>query len=154
MPLRFRPAAPGEYADLETMVIDAFEPITWARTIDLRYGPPNGMDWRERWRRRMRDVFAAEIVLVGEAEGKVVTFASGTLDAARIGFIDILCVHRDHQGRGYGRETLRAMLDHFRGLGALHCHLECLAGNEAGNRLYESEGFEEVARFLRWWIKL
>jgi ribosomal protein S18 acetylase RimI-like enzyme len=154
MSLQFRLAGPADHACLEAMVIDAFEPVTWSRQIDLRYGPPNGMDWRERWRHRMRNVFATETILLGEAGGEIVACATGVLDAAGIGFIDILCVRCGRQGRGYGRAMLRAMLDYFRKQGATHCHLECLSDNDAGNRLYESEGFEEVARSIRWWIQL
>lgn len=154
MPLQFRLAAAADHPYLETMVIDAFEPITWFRKVDLRYGPPGGMEWRQRWQIRMRKVFDTETILVGETEGRIAACATGYEEAGRIGYIDILCVHRDFQGRGYGREMLRAMLDHFRARGACHCHLECLADNEAGNRLYQSEGFEEITRALRWWIKL
>ena len=30
----------------------------------------------------------------------------GTLDPGRLGFIDILCVDRDHQGRGYDQQPV------------------------------------------------
>ena len=38
--------------------------------------------------------------------------------------------------------------------GALYLHLDCLTYNEAGNRLYESEGFFEAARQIRWFKKI
>jgi ribosomal protein S18 acetylase RimI-like enzyme len=38
--------------------------------------------------------------------------------------------------------------------GAEHAHLECLVDNEAGNNLYRSEGFTEVARSIRWFIRI
>jgi hypothetical protein len=33
-------------------------------------------------------------------------------------------------------------------------NLDCLTDNAAGNALYASEGFEEVARHVRWFRKL
>lgn len=155
MALTFRLADPSEYPHLEKMIIDAFEPITWFRTVDRLYGPLNGLDWRERWRLRLKAVFASQTLLVGESDGAVVAFASGTLDpATRSAYIDLLAVDPRSQGRGFGREMLRGMLEYMKSEGAEHAHLDCLATNEAGNRLYESEGFRKVAESYRWWIKL
>ena len=155
MPLTFRPARPDEYPALEAMVIDSFEPITWFKKLDERFGPLNGQDWRARWHTRMQNVFRTEMILVGEAGGEVVALASGTYDeASRLGYIDILAVRQDLQGRGYGREMLRGMLAHFKSLGAEQANLECLADNDTGNSLYESEGFVEVARSIRWYRPL
>jgi ribosomal-protein-alanine N-acetyltransferase len=103
----------------------------------------------------MQNIFKTQMLLVGELEGRPIAFASGSYDeAARLGFVDVLAVAREHQGRGYGREMLRGMLAHFKTLGAEQAHLECLADNDPGNRLYESEGFVEVARSIRWYIRL
>ena len=151
MPLTFRPARPDEYPALEAMVIDSFEPITWFKKLDERFGLLNGQDWRARWHARMQNVFGSEIIVVGEAEGEVVAFASGTYDeTTRLGYIDLLAVQQGRQGKGYGREMLRGMLAHFRSLGAEQANLECLADNGVGNSLYASEGFVEVARSIRW----
>jgi ribosomal protein S18 acetylase RimI-like enzyme len=148
MPLTFRPARPGEYDALEAMVIDSFEPITWFKTLDERFGPLNGHE-------RIQNVFRTEMILVGETGGEVVAFASGTYDeACRLGYIDILAVKQSHQGQGYGREMLRGMLAHFQSLGAEQAHLECLSDNDTGNALYRSEGFVEVARSVRWFRRL
>jgi ribosomal protein S18 acetylase RimI-like enzyme len=155
MPLRFRLAQPSEYSLLEELVIDSFEPITWIKKIDQRFGPLNGLDWRERWKLRMADALESQTVLVGESDGQIVAYASGTYDPrTRLGFIDLLAVDRRFQGRGYGREILRGMLGHLRELGATHVNLECLADNDVANNLYRSEGFEEVARSIRWWMRL
>jgi ribosomal protein S18 acetylase RimI-like enzyme len=155
MPLHLRVADPAEYPQLEAFVIESFEPITWYKKLDARFGPLNGLDWRDRWHARLAAAFASQVILVGEAEGQVVAFASGTVDVStRLGFIDILAVDRRFQGKGYGREMLRGTLRHYKVLGAVHVHLECLADNDAGNSLYRSEGFEEVARSIRWFVKI
>jgi ribosomal protein S18 acetylase RimI-like enzyme len=155
MALAFRLAEPPDYAVLEELTIESFEPITWLRKVDERFGPLNGRDWRERWRMRFQHAFNTQRVLVGEAEGELVAFASGTLDtAAGLGFIDLLAVGRRFQGHGYGREMLRGMLAYFKKEGAGHVHLECLADNEVGNALYRSEGFEDLAQSVHWFIRI
>ncbi len=155
MPLAFRLATPEDFPAAEKMVIDSFEPITWLKKLDQRYGPLNGLGWRQRWETRFAHAFRTQIALLGEEDGTLAAYASGNYDtAARVGFIDLLAVDRRFQGRGYGREMLRGMIDHFRSLGAGHVNLECLSDNDTGNSLYRSDGFEEVARSIRWWKRL
>ncbi|MCC7496647.1 MAG: GNAT family N-acetyltransferase [Bryobacterales bacterium] len=153
--LFFRLAEASDYDRLERLTIDSFEPITWARKLDERFGPLNGKDWRERWQARFAHIFATQIILVGEVNGKPVGLATATVDAVTaLGFIDLLCVFAGEQGKGYGKAMLRGMLRHLKTQGCLHANLDCLADNEAGNRLYASEGFEEVARSIRWFIRI
>lgn len=155
MALSVRLADPAEYPKLEKMVIDAFEPISWMKKLDDRMGPLNGVDWRARWEARMAKIFDTQIILVGEQDGEVVAFASGLIDPlAATGLIDILAVAGGRQGRGLGREMLRGMMDHLRERGCRYVNLECLTDNDVGNRLYESEGFVEVARHIRWFREL
>ena len=155
MSLQLRPADPAEYDHLKEMIIDAFEPITWQKTADERFGLMNGLDWRERWRLQLEKSFDARIILVGELEGAVVACATGVCDeATAMGFIDILAVASQHQGKGLGRSMLRGMLRHFKAMGAVYAHLDCLTTNEVGNRLYASEGFEEGMRTIRWIRKI
>jgi ribosomal protein S18 acetylase RimI-like enzyme len=155
MALKFRPARPAEFPDLERMVIEAFEPITWMKKLDERIGPLNGQDWRARWRRRMQPVFQSQAILVGEENGEVVAFASAAIDAdAALGLIDLLAVRQGRQGQGVGRQMLRAMMAHLKQQGCRYVNLECLTDNAAGNALYASEGFTEVARQIRWFREL
>lgn len=155
MSLQFRPADPSEYDHLKEMIIDTFEPITWSKLADEQFGLMNGLDWRARWQLQLEKVFDAQIILVGESEGAVVACATGTYDeATAMGFIDILAVAPQHQGKGHGRNMLRGMMQHFKAMGAIYAHLDCLTTNEVGNRLYASEGFEEGMRTIRWLRKI
>jgi len=155
MSLRFRLATPADHPALHEMVLEAFAPITWARRADEIFGPLNGKDWRERWRLRIANVLATQHVLVAESDGRLVAMASATVDHdCRLGYIDLLAVAPTCQGRGYGRQMLRRMLAYLKEQGCEHVHLECLEDNHAGNRLYRSEGFVEVARSIRWFIKI
>jgi len=155
MPLLFRLAMPADFPRLEKLVIDSFEPITWTKKLDAKVGPLNGRDWRARWKARLRNVFETEVVLLAQTDGEICAMASATIDReSALGFIDLLAVSREFQGRGFGREMLRGMIEHLKGLGCQYVHLDCLTDNDAGNALYRSEGFEEVARHIRWFRKV
>ena len=155
MTLQFRPAAPTEHDHLKQMIIETFEPITWSKTADQQFGLMNGLDWRARWERRLEKVFKTQIILVGESDGTIVACATGAYDEpTAMGFIDILAVPAEHQGKGLGRDMLRGMTEHFKTMGAQYIHLDCLTTNEVGNRLYQSEGFQEGMRSIRWLKKI
>jgi ribosomal protein S18 acetylase RimI-like enzyme len=137
------------------MVIASFEPVTWFKKLDNRIGPLNGRDWRTRWQARMGHIFETEIILVGEAAGEIAAMSSGTLEADNaLAYIDLLAVDGRFRRRGYGREMLRGMMDHMKDLGARYVHLDCLTDNDTANSLYQAEGFQEVARHIRWFRKL
>ncbi|MBI4877409.1 MAG: GNAT family N-acetyltransferase [Acidobacteria bacterium] len=155
MPLRFRLAVPADYPRLEEMVIESFASITWFRKVDELFGPLNGRDWRSRWQLRLKSAFTRQTVLIGEEGPGIVAYASGSYDPpTRSAYIDLLAVDPRCQGKGYGRDMLRAIVEHFRQQGAEHAHLDCLLNNQAGNQLYESEGFQKVAEHARWWLKI
>ena len=155
MSLTFRRADASDYDKIEDLVIDSFEAITWFKTAEARYGPLNGQGWRVRWQKRLRKAFDSQIVQLGEIGGEIVTYTSGTYDAdTRLAYVDLLAVDNRRQDKGYGRVALRAMLRLMKELGAEHVHLECLSDNDVGNRLYESEGFEEAARSIHWFLKI
>lgn len=155
MNLGFRLATDDDRAAIERLVLDAFEPITWQKKLDARFGPLNGCDWQSRWKNRLAKIFESQIVLVGEVGGEIAAVATGTLDeGAALGFIDVLAVGSGLQGKGLGREMLRGMIAHYQALGCQYVNLDCLTDNDAGNALYASEGFEEVARHIRWFKKI
>lgn len=150
-----RPLRPEDHARVSGLVIAAFEPITYFRKLDQRFGPLGGMDWRARWEIKVRKAFETEIALVGEEDGSLAAFASGTLEAETgLAFLDLLAVDPACQGKGYGGAMLRLWLDHVKGLGATSANLDCLTDNDNANDLYRSEGFVEVARQIRWFKKL
>ena len=56
-----------------------------------------------------------------------------------------LLVDHRHQGRGYGREAIRLVVEHARGLGACrHIRLSHVPSNEAVARLYAGFGFRHT----------
>ena len=155
MSLTFRLATQDDTPRLEELALAGFGPITWARTVDEKFGDLNGKDWKERWKLRLKHIFETQIILVAEEGGETVGFASGTLDTdCKLAYIDLISIDPKSQGQGLGRELLRAMLKLMSERGAEHAHLDCLVENDAGNNLYRSEGFEEVARHIRWFTRI
>ncbi len=154
-PLHIRPASEKDHADIKRLIIEAFEPVTWARPLEQKFGLLNGLDWQARWRLRICKILAEQSVLLGEIDGVLTTVSTSTVDdAAALAYIDILAVAAGRQGHGYGREMLRATIRQVETLGARFVHLDCLTTNDSGNALYESEGFEEVARHIRWFRRI
>src|SRR5262249_26274653 len=155
MSLHFRAANTSDFSLIEQLVIEAFEPITWAKKLDDRMEPLNGLDWRKRWQARLQNIFNTQIILAGEADQRIQAMSSGTLDRGpALAYIDLIAVDRRAQGRGFGREMLRGMMEHMKNLGAKYINLDCLVDNDTANGLYRSEGFEEVARHIRWFRRL
>jgi len=161
MELHFRTATASDFAAIKTLVIDSFEPITWQKKLDQQFGALNGLDWRERWNHRLEKIFASQIVLVGdlisigEQSGQIAAMATATVDhAAALAFIDVLAVGKSHQGEGLGRLMLQGIIAHVKSLGCRYVNLDCLTDNDAGNALYQSAGFTEVARHIRWFKEI
>jgi ribosomal protein S18 acetylase RimI-like enzyme len=155
MALEFRPATAAEQGQIEELVLESFEPITWFRKVDARFGPLNGRDWRTRWRARLQHIFETQTVLLGVGGGEIAAMSSGTLDRENtLAYIDLIAVDRRFRRRGYGREMLRGMMRHMQQQGARYVHLDCLSDNDTANALYRAEGFEEMARHIRWFRKI
>jgi ribosomal protein S18 acetylase RimI-like enzyme len=153
--LHIRPATQAEFPAIEAMILASFEPVTWARSLDARFGPLHGLDWRARWKQRLEKVFAEQIILAGDDGAGLAAVSTSTLDErSALAYLDILAIAPDRQRLGYGREMLRATMQHLRTLGAQYINLDCLTGNSKANELYRSEGFEEVACHIRWFRKL
>ncbi|MFN7924563.1 MAG: GNAT family N-acetyltransferase [Bryobacteraceae bacterium] len=153
--MQFRLASPSERPALEPLIVASFEPITWFKKVDARFGPLNGHDWRDRWRLRLDKVFASQIILAGEHEGAIAAVSTGAYESeTRLGFIDLLAVSPSFQGHGFGREMLRAMVEHFRQLGARHVHLDCLTDNAKGMSLYGAEGWTPIAESMHWFLEI
>ena len=154
--MTFRLARPEDHPRVRNLMIEAFTPISWMRQADESFGPFNGLDWRERFGRRVDPQLERGIVLVGEDElGVIIAASTGSFDAASgTGVVDFLAVDPAHQSHGCGRAMLDAMLRHLATLGATTATLECLAGNEAALTLYRSQGWAEIATSIRFFRRL
>ena len=65
-----------------------------------------------------------------------------------------LAVAAEFRGQGLGRRLIEHALDYFRREGLAYAVIETMAQNEAGQGLYPSCGFVEVARQIHFARKL
>ena len=84
---------------------------------------------------------------VAELDGRVIGYVTTSVDKmSSSGGIGNLAVAANYQQHGAGRKLIEASLDYFRRLGLTRARIETLDCNEAGQHLYPSMGFREVAR--------
>lgn len=86
-----------------------------------------------------------EACWIAEYRGEVVghgIFATGAGEAHLLN----VCVARDYQGQGLGRELVMLLLEEMARAGAQTVFLEVRPSNHVAARLYESLGFNEIGR--------
>ena len=92
---------------------------------------------------------AYRVAVDGETAGYAVLCFGWSLEwGGRDAFVDELYLEPAFRGRGLGRAALRALAEEASKAGVRALHLEVEAGNEAGQALYRSEGFEGKDRAL------
>jgi mycothiol synthase len=97
-----------------------------------------------------------EDLLVAERDGHLVGFAASEPRRLPEGGVEPVAeiwtigVRPAEQGRGIGRQLLRAGVAYLRGLGVRTVDLSVNGRNPAALGLYESEGFRRVATRDRW----
>ena len=119
------------------------KPVYWG-TLQLPY--PS----REYWRQRLSENPDSVYYLVGIIEGRIVGMAhvatSNRPRRKHAGAIGI-SVHQDWQGKGVGKQLMRAIVDLADNwLNLTRLELEVYADNQAAIRLYERFGFEVEGR--------
>lgn len=114
--------------------------------LDLAAIAPNRAEWE----------VPARDITVAARDGRLLGFAAteprriaegGVEPAAEIW---TLGVHPDEQGKGLGRQLLRAGVGYLRSLGVERVDLSVNGRNPGALALYESEGFQRVATRDRW----
>lgn len=119
-------------------------PTVYSGTLQLPY--PS----REYWRKRLSENTDSVYHLVGVIQGQIVGMVSVAVPnrprrrhAGAIG----ISVHADWQGKGIGKQLMRAIVDLADNwLNLTRLELEVYADNEAAIRLYERFGFEVEGR--------
>lgn len=80
---------------------------------------------------------------VASAAGRVVGHAVYSVAVGDAHLLN-LCIGRDNQGAGFGRQFMGFIAEHCRSLGATDLYLEVRPSNWVANALYESLGFREI----------
>ncbi len=146
--LKIREMRPGETEDLVRLIIDVFKEVSIAKNTVDRFGPLNGHPWDVAKGDAARgDINTADVVLVGELDGRVVTMITAHYDRKfSIAQIVHLAVAKSAQGAGVGRRMLREALERARSDGIRNASIDALEQNPRAEGLYKSEGFAEVGR--------
>ncbi len=158
MSVGIRPYQDGDLQRLIEITTEAFEPVSIDRNIENQLGGPiNGRDWRWRKGRHIEDdvVRQREGVFVVEVDSTIVGYITTFSDSdTGVGLIPNLAVDAEYQGAGIGRKLIEFALDHFRSLGLKYARIETLEQNPAGQKLYPSFGFREIARQIHYGMPL
>lgn len=147
--MQIRAFRPGDLPALKAMTVEAFNGVSIDQGMEQVHGLINGRNWQWRKARHLDDDAAreAEGIFVAEAEERVVGYITTWRDIeAGIGHIPNVVVVAEERGRGLGRKLIEHAMDHFRKCGLTHAKIETLVQNARGSHLYQSLGFQEVAR--------
>ena len=94
-------------------------------------------------------------VFVAEIDGKVVGFASYSIETERsVGTVGYNAVHPDYRGRGIGTALQQRVKQAFREEGMKFAHVSTLAHDFPAQRVYEKMGFEEYCRSVHYAMRL
>ena len=101
-------------------------------------------DRAETWRGRLAALPAGVFVFVFELDADVLGFVSGgpQRDGGTAGEVYAIYVDPCFQGRGAGRQLLRAAVDRLTTAGFTEARLWVLAGNHPARGFYQSQGWQ------------
>jgi ribosomal protein S18 acetylase RimI-like enzyme len=155
--LRIRTYQPTDLETIKRLTVESFDGVSIDRNIEEAFGPIHDHDWR--WRKERHIDFDvqrdADGIFVAELDGRVVGYITTFRDhAAGMGLIPNLAVDEQQRGRGIGRKLIEHALSNFRDEGLTHAKIETLDQNNAGQGLYPSLGFREVARQIHYCMDL
>lgn len=143
---------------LQTITVEAFEPVSIDRNIENQIGGPiNDRDWKHRKAKHIahdaeRDPAG---IFVAEQDGEIVGYITTWHDAeAGVGNIPNLAVKSGLRGQGIGRQLIQHGLDYFRSIGLKYARIETLDQNSVGQKLYPAMGFKEIARQIHYGMSL
>jgi len=157
--IQIRSFQPSDLSRLKEMTAEAFNGVSIDQGIEQRFGIINGHNWQWRKCRHIDEdvledasgIFIAEL----SEDDAIVGFITTWRDAeSGFGHIPNLVVAAGHRGQGIGRQLIAFALDRFRAAGLTHARIETLVQNEVGCGLYQSMGFEEIARQIHFAMEL
>ena len=151
--MKIRLYRPDDLPALKQITVEAFDGVSIDHAMEQNFGLVRQHDWKWRKARHLEvDVERDPTgVFVCEAEGRIVGYITTWQDReAGLGHIPNLALVPACRGRGWGRLLIEHALAHFRRCGLSHAKIETLAHNDAGQHLYPSLGFREVARQIHY----
>ncbi len=136
--------------------IAAINELAWGdctlyKLVEDRYGPIGKKGWRQKKVDEVQALLSRnpDNVIVAVEDDKVVGYASFMIDDDnQIGHVTDNAVDPEYQGRGIGTAMNKWVLDHFRNEGVRIARVSTLLHDKAARRMYEKNGFEELARTI------
>lgn len=149
MDLKIRPLASGDIEALKELAVLAWEPVfaSFRQILGPVMFPLQYPDWRQLQRDQVARVCADgadSTVLVAEVDGAVTGFIAYELDLVeKIGEVDLLAVHPNHQNHGIGTALNTYVLGEMKARGV---RLAVVAtggdpGHAPARRSYEKAGY-------------
>jgi len=97
----------------------------------------------------------ADRVIVAEINRKVVGYAMYSIsESDGIGEVRNNAVDPDYQGKGVGTAMNKWIIDHFRKLKLKIARVSTLEHDKPAQRVYEKQGFKELARTIHYSMEL
>ncbi len=146
--VRIRRASAADRETLIELSVRAFADVTVLRWREERLGVIGGRPWRE-WEADLMRTLDLSTVVIAEAAGKAVGFATYELDeATRIGTVSDNAVLPAFRGRGIGGRLLAHVLGLMAEAGMEFAQVS--TGLEEAytpaRRMYERQGFQPLSR--------
>src|SRR5438105_2554624 len=139
---------------LQQITAETFGPVSIDGNIDKLLGETRRSNWKKRKLAAIADDCRAQPdgVFVAEDESRrIVAYITTRLDRENgVGHIPNLAVDSSHQNQGIARSLILYAMNIFRHEGLALARIETLEQNSAGQRLYPSLGFVEVARQIHY----
>jgi len=155
--INIRPFQPVDLIRLREITLASFGGVALDQLLEQKLGCWDELGWKARKAGQIADDCASNPggVFVAERAGQILGYITTRVDRPNSrGRIPNMAVTEEARGLGLGRRLVLHALDYFRGQGLKIAQIETMASNEAGQHLYPSCGFEEVARQVHYAMKL
>ena len=155
--MKIRQMKPKDMPRIVAITEVAWGDVTVHKLLEDRYGIIGNKGWKEKKADEVQALFGRipDNVIVAVEDDKVVGYASFTIDADnQIGHVQDNAVDPEYQGRGIGSAMNKWVIDHFRSEGVRIVRVGTLLHDKAARRMYEKNGFEELARTIHYSMTL
>ena len=156
-PITIRTARPEDIDAMIAITKEVFGPYAVECLIARKLGTNGPVSWIDIKAQDLRRelIGRCDSCFVAEMGGRVVGYVTSYInELASRGTIANLAVLAECQGLGVGRSLLERSIARYRELGLRQAKIETLECNQAGQHLYPSVGFEEVARQIHYIMAL
>ena len=155
--MEIRAFKPEDQERIVEITRDSWEKVTLYKLIEDRHGCVDGKSWREK---KTADIVRAlkaapEKWLVAVIDERLVGYASfDEWPAEQTGIILDNAVDPACQGRGIATAMNKHILDRFRTKGLRIARVSTLTHDLAARRVYEKNGFQELAQSIHFTLEL